>query len=95
MPIYGYASKVVDEEYGLLELREISLEFSPEGLRSVARFLDHYADRLESGKWRGGHIHLIEFDPDWRADHPGADVIIINPDPDPPLVVIDTGMPTL
>jgi hypothetical protein len=95
MPIYGYARKVVDEEYGLLELREISLEFSPEGSRSVARFLDHYADRLESGKWRCGHIHLTEFDPDWRADHPGADVIVINPDPDPPLVVIDTGMPTL
>jgi hypothetical protein len=37
MPIYGYKKAVVDEEYGLLELREISLEFSPEGLRRVAR----------------------------------------------------------
>ena len=57
MPIYGYASKVVDEEYGLLELREISLEFSPEGLRRVARF--SIITLIESNPGRGAAVISI------------------------------------
>jgi hypothetical protein len=95
MPIYGYKKAVVDEEYGLLELREISFEFSPEGLRRVARFLHHYADRIESGEWRGGHVHLDEFDPAWRGNHPETDVIILNPSPEPPAVVTQSVLPEL
>ena len=84
MPIYGYKKAVADERNGPLELREISLKFKPEELRRIARFLHHYADELESGGWRSGHVHLESFDPAWREDQPETDVIILNPDPDPP-----------
>jgi hypothetical protein len=87
MPLYGHKKAVVDERSGPFELREISLEFEPEDLRRVARFLHHYADRIESGEWRGNHAHIEYYDPTWPGDHPEADVIILNPDPDPPAVV--------
>ena len=87
MSIYGYKKGVVDERNGPLELREVSLLFEPEDLRRVARFLHHYADELESRRWRSNHVHLDSFDPAWREDHPGVDVIIMNPDPDPPVRV--------
>jgi len=85
MPFTGTEGAAVDEGIGLLELREISLEFSPEGVRRVACFFLHYAARLESGEWRGGRVSLDEFDAGWPGDHPEADVIILNPDPEPPI----------
>jgi hypothetical protein len=75
------------KEFGLLELREISFDLPPEDLRRVARFLEHYAGEIESRAWRGGHVHIGSFDPSWRADQSGADVIVLNPNPEPPAVV--------
>ena len=87
MPIFGYKRAVVDEEFGLLDLREISFDLPPEDLRRVARFLDYFAGEIESGAWRGSHVHIGSFDPSWRAGQSGADVIVLNPDPEPPVVV--------
>ena len=47
MSIYGYKKSVVDQRYGLLELREVSFEFNPKDLRRIACFLEHFADELE------------------------------------------------
>ena len=87
MPIYGYKRAVVDKVFDLLDLREISFDLRPDDLRRVARFLDHYAAEIESGAWRNSHVHLTSFDLSWKAGHPDTDVIIVNPDPEPPVVV--------
>ena len=87
MPIYGYKRAVVDQEFDLLELREISFDLRPDDLGRVARFLEHYASEIESGGWRSSHVHLTSFDPSWKARNPDDDVIILNPDPDPPAVI--------
>lgn len=92
MPVYGYQRAVVDEKYGLLELREVTFSFSPADLRRLARFLEHFAGEIESRvsgeieprSWRTAHVHLTNFDREWRRDHPEVDVIIANPDPEPP-----------
>ena len=78
MPAYGYQRKVVDPEYGLMELREVSFDLSPEGLRRLAAFLRDCADRVEAGDLRSDHVHIEEFDRAWSRDHPDLDVIVLN-----------------
>lgn len=77
MPAYGYKRAVVDPEYGLLELREISFDLSPAGLRRVAASLRDCADRAEAGDHHSDHVHIDEFDGRWREDHPDLDVIVL------------------
>jgi hypothetical protein len=50
----------------------------------LCHFLEDFADQIESGGWRSDHAHLATFDREWRRDHPDIDVIIANPDPEPP-----------
>lgn len=78
MPIYGYQRDVVDPEFGLLELREVSFDLSPDGLRRVADFLRYHADRMEAGDWRSSHGHIDTYDDRWRHDHPGLDLVVIH-----------------
>jgi hypothetical protein len=85
MPIYGYKRTVVNEEFGLLELREITLCFDAADLRRLCLFLEDFTHQIESGRWRSDHAHLATFDREWRRDHPDIDVIIANPDPEPPV----------
>jgi hypothetical protein len=84
MPIYGYKREVANAEFGLLELREISFNLQADDLRRVSRFLERCAVEIESGLWRSSHVHLSSLDPSWRACHPDTDVIVLNPDPEPP-----------
>ena len=88
VPIYGYKRAVVDKEFDLLDLREISFDLRPDDLRRVARFLEHYAAEIESGGWRSSHVHITitSFDHSWKAGHAESDVIKLNPDPEPPAV---------
>jgi ferredoxin-NADP reductase len=78
MPVYGYSRIVVDPEFGLMELREVSFGLPPVDMRRVAAFLQHYADLIESGDWKSDHIHLESFDPQWRARQPDLQVVILN-----------------
>ncbi|MDG3007413.1 Imm32 family immunity protein [Paludisphaera mucosa] len=77
MPAYGYQRAVVDAEYGLLELREVSFDLSPDGLRRLATFLRECADRAEAGDLRSGHVHIEEFDRAWRRVSPDLDVVVL------------------
>jgi hypothetical protein len=86
MPIYGY-SKGILNEYGLHGLSEVTFDVPAADLRRVAAFLNATADAIESRAWRSNHRHLTEFDRGWDADHPDFDVIVINPDPEPPVRV--------
>ena len=78
MPAYGYQRAVVDPEYGLLELREVSLDLSPDRLRRLAAFLRDCADRTEAGDLRSDHVHIEEFDRAWKRESPDLDVIVLN-----------------
>jgi hypothetical protein len=78
MPVYGYQRAVIDPDHSLLELREVSFDLSPADLRRVAAFLQHYADRIESGAWRSDHIHLESFDRAWSRDHPDLQIVVLN-----------------
>jgi hypothetical protein len=78
MPAYGYQRAVVDPEYGLLELREVSLDLSPDGLRRLAAFLRDCADRAEAGDLRSDHVHIEEFDRAWKRESPDLDVIVLS-----------------
>jgi len=81
--LYGYASRKVNE-YGLLELREVTFAAPPEVLREIAAFLEHAATRLEAEKHSPMfHVHIGSVVPGWTARFQGKDVIVMRP-PDPP-----------
>lgn len=85
--IFGYSKQIVDERYGLHELREVSFQFAPSELRRVAAFLKSAADAIEQNTLRSSHIHIDSSDDRWNADCPDCDVIVLHPSPDPPRVV--------
>lgn len=64
-------------EYGLVELREITLVMAPERLRVVARFLLEMADEMSgarsSSSW---HRHLSSWFPEWDRFEGEGDVIV-------------------
>ena len=75
--IYGYSEQVVDEEYGLLQMREITFSMTPEQLRLVAKFLERIAHDIESGV-PFLHRHIEEIIPSWRdVGHVGEIVAIV------------------
>ena len=55
--IYGYDSRTVNE-YGLKQLREISLAVSPDDLRELADFLRDTAVELEGAASDHWHRHI-------------------------------------
>lgn len=75
--IYGYSKKVVNE-YGLLQMREVSFAMSPTKLRVVATFLARVAEQLESGH-TFLHRHIDEVLPEWRAVS-STDIIVVPQD---------------
>ena len=81
MPAHGYQSAVVNPEYGLLALREVSLDLSVADSRRASASLTACADRFESGAWRSDHSHIGRHDRAWSRDHPDLDVIVLHSDP--------------
>jgi hypothetical protein len=77
--IYGYDSRTINQ-YGLKEMREISLSAGPAVLRDLARFLMQCADDLETGSVHS-HRHVSA---GLQRDI-GCDVIVLNikPEGDP------------
>jgi len=80
--IYGYGRKTIND-YGLLELEEVSIALPPEKLRDLAKFLQTAADRLSSGSLaKGSHMHADEeLTAKWAADA-GFDFIVLGDYPD-------------
>jgi len=74
--IYGYSEKVVNEQYGLLQMREVSFAMSPSQLRLVATFLARVAEQLESGQ-TFLHRHIEDLMPEWRASAPKTDIVVV------------------
>lgn len=75
--IYGYDSRTMNE-YGLKQLREISLAVAPEDLRELGFFLQEAAEELEGAASDHWHRHL----PDALRRKVGCDVIILNSKPE-------------
>ena len=71
--IYGYDSRTVNE-YGLRQMREISVAAQPNALRELAGFFLQCADELEtatSGHW---HRHASAS----LQREVGCDVVVLN-----------------
>ena len=77
--IYGYSDKIVNEEYGLLLMREVSFAMNPAQLRLIATFLVRAAEQLESGQ-TFLHRHIEELVPEWRTTNPQVDLIVVPED---------------
>ena len=78
--IYGYANKTINE-FGLLEMREVSFSASPAVLREIAKFLDEMAAGMESSgelsvHW---HRHIQDEIPGWRDRFPDNDIVVCAP----------------
>ena len=71
--IYGYDSKTLDE-YGLKQMKEVSLGCSPSTVRELAKFLFEAADELEQAE----SIHWHKHAPERLQRQIGCDVIVIN-----------------
>jgi len=75
--IYGYVNQIVNEQFGLAQMREVSIAATPASLRSLAEFLQAAADDLDaeprSVLW---HLHI----PDDLRQSLGCDVIVLAPD---------------
>ena len=87
--IYGYSEKVADDEYGLLQMREISFSMTSAQLRIVGQFLAHMADDIDAGK-AFLHRHIAETSPDWKASGAEVDIVVLFPN-QPFLDDIDKG----
>lgn len=78
--IYGYARKTVNE-YGLLELGEVTLMMEPAQIRTVGRFLLDIAMQMEAAsRTQGWHRHLSSWTPDWSSEKGQPDVIVTFPE---------------
>ena len=82
---YGYSVRQVNQ-YGLLELREVSLDAPAEALREIARFLHEMADLMDAGGFvRCSHRHLSIEHRDWGRKFPGYDIVVLAPTSAQPL----------
>lgn len=77
--IYGYPAKEVNE-FGLLEIREISISAPPAVLREMSRFLADMADVMEAGGFDAcSHRHIQSVIRDWDRRFPGKDIVVTAP----------------
>ena len=75
--IYGYDSRTINE-YGLKQMREISVAASPAALRELAQFLIECADQLESAASSHWHRHASTS----LQREVGCDVTVLNSKPE-------------
>lgn len=92
--LYGYSSRTVNEEYGLLEMREITFDASPTNLRKIARFLEKMADVIETGQAKSSHAHINSVIDSWDREHPNKGIVVIlRRSAPPPRVRVDPPSP--
>ncbi len=77
MELYGYAEKKLSKQ-GLLRMREVTVNASPELLRNIAKFLMDAADRLENKGDTFDHMHVDQSIKTWKRSWP--QLVVVNPD---------------
>jgi hypothetical protein len=79
--IYGYGSKEINE-YGLLEMKEITFSAPPSVLRQIAQFLEDTARQMEEGAFaKTSHRHIGSVIVGWDKRFPNKDIIVMPPSP--------------
>lgn len=77
--LYGYSNKTLNE-YGLLDMREVTIAADSNVLREIARFLNEMAEAMDEGELaRCSHRHIDSVVEDWRDRFPGRDIIVMPP----------------
>jgi hypothetical protein len=76
MSLYGHAAGTSLDEYGLLELRDVTISTSVEALREIAAFLASCATAIEGGTFTHGHLHIETAVRGWRRRFPKDDIIV-------------------
>ena len=77
--LYGYSKRTINE-YGLLELREVTIAASPDVLRQIAGYLVEVANMMEVKEPTPNfHRHIGNHVPSWDGSFPGWDVIATGP----------------
>ncbi len=74
MKIFGYKNKQVTDG-GLLEMREVSFQGTPEKLRLISDFLRDSADYIEANPGKFDHDHISFNNPEWDDDFPEIAVV--------------------
>jgi uncharacterized protein (DUF433 family) len=75
--LYGYFDREVNE-FGSVELREVTISAGPKVLRDIANFLDHAASEMESGFFeKCSHMHIDTVIQDWKESSPWKDIVVI------------------
>lgn len=77
--IYGYGSKKINE-YGLLEMKEITFSAPSNVLRQIAQFLEDMARQMEEGAFaKTSHMHIGSVIAGWDKRFPDKDIIVMPP----------------
>lgn len=80
MKLFAYPTGAQLNEYGLVELKEVSLSADTDTIRAIAKFLSDAADEMEK---LGGdydhvhmhmHMHMQDRSPAWRESWP--DIVV-------------------
>lgn len=71
--IYGYDEKTLND-YGLRQMKEISIQGSPDDLRELAGFLAESAEQLENASSSNWHRHV----PESLQRKIGCDLIVLS-----------------
>ena len=78
--VYGYSAKETNE-YGLLEMKEITFSAPPPVLRDISRFLAEAASLMEAGAFEAcSHRHIQSVITDWDRRFPGKNIVVLAPD---------------
>lgn len=74
--IFGYSEKQLNE-YGLLEMKEVTFSTSSETLRKISYFLNEAATLIDNGSFdKNSHIHIQNIIPDWDDCYPNRNIIV-------------------
>jgi hypothetical protein len=77
--IYGYSNKVLND-YGLMEMREVTFQAPPVVLREVAKFFLAMADLMETNGFSNcSHRHIGSVISNWDTRFPEKDIVILPP----------------
>jgi hypothetical protein len=78
--IYGYPTREVND-YGLLEIRELTFSAPPAVLRDISRFLAETANLMDAGAFQTcSHRHIQSVVTDWNRKFPDKDIVVIPPE---------------
>ena len=77
MKMYAYPAGDPLNEYGLLELKDVSFSADAKTIREIARFLNEAADEMEKLGSSFDHIHMQDKTLAWQEEWP--DLVVCRP----------------